>query len=215
VLDQGLGQPATLGPVEAADLTIGEVARRTGLSVHALRLYEREGLMAGEVRRDERGRRVYSAWDVEWLDNCVKFRTSGMPLATIARLAQLVREGTGNEVRRLELLREHRRHIIAQIEQLRDCLDLIDGKVTSYERHLAAGGTGEPWQQPPRTTTRTPSRAGVHGHLDQPGRDGRWSPVTERAARGTRPFDAGSRGTRRGAGDAEEMEKSTRDHRDP
>ncbi|TNH31742.1 MerR family transcriptional regulator [Micromonospora orduensis] len=134
------------------DLSIGQVAQRTGLSVHTLRLYERRGLLASDVRRDASGRRVYSAWDVEWLANCVRFRASGMPLTTIGRLAQLVREGDGNEVERLQLLREHRHRVTEQLAQLRDCLDLIDTKVTSYERHLAAGATGDPWQQQPPST---------------------------------------------------------------
>ncbi|WP_213455170.1 MerR family DNA-binding protein [Rhizomonospora bruguierae] len=68
-----------------------------------------------------------------------------MPLAEIARLARLVREGGGNERERLAVLREHRRRVTEQIARLRDCLDLVDAKVTSYERHLAAGGSGEPW----------------------------------------------------------------------
>ncbi|WP_369183010.1 MerR family DNA-binding transcriptional regulator [Streptomyces sp. Y1] len=41
------------------DLSIGEVAQRSGLSVHALRFYEREGLFANPVRRLANGRRVY------------------------------------------------------------------------------------------------------------------------------------------------------------
>ncbi|GAB3883209.1 MerR family transcriptional regulator [Microbispora bryophytorum] len=131
--------------METADLSIGEVARRTGLSVHTLRLYEREGLLAGEVRRDEKGRRLYSEWDVEWLANCVKFRSSGMPLATISRLAQLVREGTGNEAERLELLCEHQHRIADQLAQLHACLDLINNKVAAYQRHLAIGASGDPW----------------------------------------------------------------------
>jgi DNA-binding transcriptional MerR regulator len=131
-------------------LSIGQVAQRTGLSVHTLRLYERAGILAGDVRRDRSGRRVYSAWDVEWLGNCVRFRASGMPLATIARLARLVREGTGNETERLELLRAHQDHIGRQLAQLHDCLTLIDTKVAAYEQHLAAGAAGDPWQAPAR-----------------------------------------------------------------
>ena len=130
-------------------MSIGQVAQRTGLSVHTLRLYEREGLLASEVRRDGSGRRVYSAWDVEWLANCVKFRASGMPLATIGRLAELVRAGSGNEAERLELLREHQRHITEQVAQLADCLELVNAKVASYEHHLAVGASGDPWQQQP------------------------------------------------------------------
>ncbi|WP_433317362.1 MerR family transcriptional regulator [Micromonospora sp. CA-269861] len=131
-------------------LSIGQVAQRTGLSVHTLRLYEREGLLASEVRRDGSGRRVYSAWDVEWLANCVKFRATGMPLATIGRLAQLVREGSGNEAERLTLLREHQFRITEQLTRLHDCLELINVKVASYEHHLAVGASGDPWQQQPQ-----------------------------------------------------------------
>ncbi|MGW0502866.1 MerR family transcriptional regulator [Micromonospora sp. NPDC003241] len=126
-------------------LSIGQVAQRTGLSVHTLRLYEREGLLGGEVQRDRSGRRVYSTWDVEWLTNCVKFRTSGMPLTTIRRLAELVRAGSGNEAERLTLLREHQHQVTEQLARLHDCLQLIDTKVASYERHLAAGASGDPW----------------------------------------------------------------------
>lgn len=132
------------------------MAQRTGLSVHTLRLYEREGLLAGEVQRDGSRRRVYSAWDVEWLANCVKFRASGMPLGTISRLAQLVREGNGNEAERLELLRDHQRHITAQLAQLRDCLELVNAKVAMYEQHLAAGAVGDPWQQQPQPAPKEP-----------------------------------------------------------
>jgi DNA-binding transcriptional MerR regulator len=126
-------------------LSIGEVAKQTGLSVHALRLYEREGLLASTVGRTTSGRRVYTSWDVDWLSNCIKFRASGMSLANIRRLAELVRRGTGNETQRLEVLREHRTHVVAKIDQLRDCLELIDHKIASYEQHLAAHGSGDPW----------------------------------------------------------------------
>ncbi|NYH40429.1 DNA-binding transcriptional MerR regulator [Micromonospora jinlongensis] len=149
---------ATVDAVADGGLSIGQVAQRTGLSVHTLRLYERAGLLAGDVRRDGSGRRVYSAWDVEWLAHCVKFRASGMPLTTISRLAQLVREGIGNEAERLDLLREHRRHITEQLARLRDCLELVDVKVASYEQHLTAGGSGDPWQQ-----QHPVDRAGPHG----------------------------------------------------
>lgn len=128
---------------------IGEVARRTGLSVHTLRLYERAGVLAGPVQRDAAGRRLYSEWDVAWLSNCVLFRASGMPLAALAELARLVGEGPGNEADRLDLLRAHRQRVREQMTQLTDCLTLIDTKVAAYEKHLTAGATGDPWQPSP------------------------------------------------------------------
>jgi len=130
-------------------LGIGEVAVRTGLSVHALRFYEREGLLATPVYRDAGGRRVYSEWDLEWLELCTKLRESGMPVAAIRRYAELVREGDGNEKDRLGLLREHRDRIVVQLTALRACLDVITFKVALYEDRLASGPAADPLYTPP------------------------------------------------------------------
>ncbi len=135
--------------MRSTGVSIGQASRRTGLSVHTLRLYERAGVLAGAVQRDAAGRRVYSEWDVAWLGNCVLFRASGMPLATLAELARLVGAGSGNEADRLELLHAHRKRVREQLTQLTDCLTLIDAKVAAYEEHLAAGATGDPWQPLP------------------------------------------------------------------
>jgi DNA-binding transcriptional MerR regulator len=117
----------------AASLSIGEVAERTGLSVHALRFYEREGLFAGPVRREPGGRRVYTEDDVDWLTVCVILRASSMPIPVIRRYTELVREGSGNERERLAIMREHRAEVTARIERLTECLDLINYKVGVYE----------------------------------------------------------------------------------
>ena len=136
-----------------ASLSIGQVAERTGLSVHALRFYEREGILADPVRRELNGRRVYSEGDVDWLTMCIKFRASGMPLAMIRRYTDLVRQGAGNEEDRLALLREHQRHVTAQIRELTDCLDVISYKVGLYEEHLARGTADRLWTTPSTTGT--------------------------------------------------------------
>jgi DNA-binding transcriptional MerR regulator len=118
-------------------LSIGQVAERTGLSVHALRFYEREGIFADPVGRGANGHRIYSEDHLEWLDTCTNLRASGMPLAEIRRYAELIREGSGNERERLSLLRRHRERVSAQIGELNACLDLISWKVGAYEDRLA------------------------------------------------------------------------------
>jgi DNA-binding transcriptional MerR regulator len=135
----------------ARELSIGQVAERTGLSVHTLRLYEREGLLTSAVRRNSSGHRVYGELDVEWLSYCTKFRASGMPLAMIRRFAELVREGPGNEDERLAILRQHQQQVISRIAELSDCLDVINHKVAVYEEHLAQGTAHDLWStQAPR-----------------------------------------------------------------
>ncbi|MCX6405752.1 MAG: MerR family transcriptional regulator [Propionibacteriales bacterium] len=125
--------------------TIGEVAARTGLSVHALRYYERQDLLVGPVGRTSGGRRAYTAVDVEWLHHCVKLRESGMPLADLTRLAALVRRGPGNEGERLEILEEHLRRVKAQIRALEDSRALIEWKVDVYSDQLRAGSAVGLW----------------------------------------------------------------------
>lgn len=123
-------------------LSIGQVAGRTGLSVHALRFYEHEGLFVNPVRRGPGGRRVYSEDDVDWLTVCVFLRTSGMPLPALRRYTDLVREGAGNEEARLTLMREHHEDVTVQIGRLTRCLDLIGHKVGVYEDLVDEGGAG-------------------------------------------------------------------------
>jgi DNA-binding transcriptional MerR regulator len=122
------------------ELGIGDVARLTGLTVHALRFYEREGvLLSQHVARGTGGHRRYSPQDVNWLRICIKLRASGMPLAKIRRYAELVREGPGNEQQRLELLREQQQHVENQLAELDECLRIIRRKVGVYEQSLADG----------------------------------------------------------------------------
>jgi len=120
----------------AEGMSIGQVADRTGLSVHALRFYEREGILPNPVRRGPGGRRVYSEDDLEWLDLCIMLRSSGMPLPAIRQYTDLVRQGAGNEKERLALLRQHQDNVTAQINQLNECLDVINFKINGYEEDL-------------------------------------------------------------------------------
>ncbi|MBL1105459.1 MerR family transcriptional regulator [Streptomyces sp. 5-8] len=137
------------------DLSIGEVAERSGLSVHALRFYEREGLFANPVRRLPNGRRIYHEEDLEWLAICTKLRSSGMSLAMIRQYVELVRQGPGNELERLELLRRHESDVEAQIGELREALDVMRHKVRIYEDHVARGEADRLWNPSHRDAART------------------------------------------------------------
>ena len=114
--------------------------------MHALRFYEREGLMLSRhVARGTGGHRRYTPMDVKWLVLCIKLRASGMPLAKIRRFAELVREGPGNESERLDLLREQQRHVEDQLAELEECRQIISRKVGVYEQHLAEGTAQDVW----------------------------------------------------------------------
>ncbi|GGU38665.1 MerR family transcriptional regulator [Lentzea flava] len=117
-------------------MSIGQVAERTGLSVHALRFYEKEGILANQVHRGPGGRRVYTQQDVDWLRMCIMLRMSGMPVPEIRRYTELVRQGDGNELQRLDILKEHQERVRQQMAQLQECMDLITYKVGKYEDYI-------------------------------------------------------------------------------
>jgi DNA-binding transcriptional MerR regulator len=129
-------------------MSIGQVAERTGLSFHALRFYEREGILANPVERALNGRRIYTEDDVVWLSMCITLRSSGMPLPAIREYAGLVRQGPGNEKERLAILRQHQERVRAQMADLTESLDLISYKVKIYEERLAEGTADRLWSAP-------------------------------------------------------------------
>ena len=119
-------------------LSIAEAADLTGLSADTLRYYERDGLMLRPVPRSGSGHRQYAERDVAWIRLITKLRSTGMPIRDVRRYADLVRAGDGNEAERLELLRAHRRTVLARLAEVQDHLGAIDYKIGLYENRVAA-----------------------------------------------------------------------------
>ena len=131
------------------EMSIGDVAVQTGISIDSLRYFEREELLVHEVARSAGGRRVYSESDVSWLKLCNRFRDSGMPIATIREFAALVRSGPGNEKERLSLLQSHEELIRSRIAAMQENLNVIHDKVSAYERHVREGTVVGVWEPEP------------------------------------------------------------------
>ena len=115
--------------------TIGEAAEKCGLSQHTLRWYERIGLL-DPVDRGGDGRRRFSDGDLDWLSLLTKLRATGMPVREMLRYAELVRSGAGHQ-ERVELLRRHREQVRRDLAAQRECLKLLDSKITYYDSCLA------------------------------------------------------------------------------
>jgi DNA-binding transcriptional MerR regulator len=126
-------------------LSIAEAARRTGVSVHTLRYYERAGLVVTQVDRTAGGRRRYHKLDLDWITVCTRLRATGMPIKTIRHYAELVSAGPGNEQERLALLEDHRADVTAKLAELQESLKLIDHKIDVYRGRLAAGDADQLW----------------------------------------------------------------------
>ena len=142
-------ESGTAGSGPEAGLSIAEAARRTGVSVHTLRYYERAGLVVTNVGRTASGRRRYHQLDLDWIHVCTRLRATGMPIKAIRRYADLVSAGHGNEQERLALLEAHRAEVIAKVAELQDNLELIDHKIDVYRGRLAAGDADRLWAPGP------------------------------------------------------------------
>jgi DNA-binding transcriptional MerR regulator len=129
-------------PLPASGLSIAEAARRTGVSAHTLRYYERAGLVVTSVDRTAGGRRRYHRLDLEWILVCTRLRATGR---TIRRYAELVAAGRGNEQDRLALLEAHRAEVRAKLAEIQENLELIDHKIDVYRGRLAAGDADTLW----------------------------------------------------------------------
>ncbi|MEV6867768.1 MerR family transcriptional regulator [Streptosporangium subroseum] len=73
-------------------LPISAAAAACGLSIDALRYYEREGLTLAPADRAPSGRRRYFERDLSWLTGLVMLRRIGMPIRDIRAFAQVCRE---------------------------------------------------------------------------------------------------------------------------
>jgi DNA-binding transcriptional MerR regulator len=141
----GAAKPKAKRSVPAEGVTIAEAARRTGVSAHTLRYYERAGLVVSPVDRTSGGRRRYRELDLKWIIICTKLRATGMPIRGLRRYAELVAAGPGNEDDRLALLEAHRTDVLARLAEIQENLKIIDHKIDVYRGSLAAGDADRLW----------------------------------------------------------------------
>ena len=121
-----------------SDLHIGDVASRTGRSVHTIRWYERQGLIPG-VCRDAGGRRLYSDYHVGWLDLMERLRSTGMSIREMREYTKLAQQGSAALAQRHALLRAHQARVMQNIQRWTDALALIDAKIEFYDEWIEGG----------------------------------------------------------------------------
>ena len=114
--------------------TIGEVAEKTGVSVHTLRYYERIGLMM-PVGRAPSGHRRYGADELRWVELLRRLQASGMPIRRMLEFARLMRRGDVDG--RRALLDDHRIELEAKVAELQLTLRTVRAKIANYDRAIA------------------------------------------------------------------------------
>jgi DNA-binding transcriptional MerR regulator len=128
---------------------IGELATRTGRTVHAIRWYETQGLVPS-VARDEGGRRLYVELHVGWLDLMERLRRTGMSIAEMREYTALAVQGKVTLRQRRDMLAAHRERVTQTIAEWKRALSLVDRKIGFYDEWMASG------RRPPLVPAETP-----------------------------------------------------------
>jgi len=114
------------------DTDIRQVAARTGLSVHTLRYYERNGLLE-PVNRGSNGHRRYSAADIARIEFLTRLRATGMPIRQMHQFATLLREKPEAISDRRAILEAHELEVQKRIAELQQNLKVIQWKIQHYQ----------------------------------------------------------------------------------
>ncbi len=115
--------------------SIQDVSKKTGLSAHTLRYYEKEGLLSN-VERTAGGFRQYTDEDLEALGLICCLKNTGMSLQEITRFVTLTHEGDQTLKDRVEMLREHRESVITRIEEMQKYLEKVTWKLNFFSEKL-------------------------------------------------------------------------------
>ena len=115
------------GDDQRDELTVGEVAQLSGVTVRTLHHYDGIGLLV-PGGRSRAGYRLYTRSDVERLQEILFYRELGVGLAQIREVLG------GSERDRLTTLRSQRRQLVQRRSRLNELLEAIDRAIRSEEK---------------------------------------------------------------------------------
>jgi DNA-binding transcriptional MerR regulator len=106
-------------------LRIGELAKRTGVSVQTLRFYEAEGLL-GPVRRTAARYRLYDEGSIERVEYIRRTQQAGATLADIRQAVEWRKRGTENCRSWMPVLLKRQKECEAKLAEIRTKLAALN-----------------------------------------------------------------------------------------
>lgn len=117
-------------------MRIGELEKRTGVGRHALRYYEREGLLVG-VRRGPSNYRDYAEEAVRQVELVRQLQSLGFSLTEIRQVLEAMRAGSIDCADGARLMAEKRAKVDQQIANLRKVSKLLATEQKRLEQSAA------------------------------------------------------------------------------
>jgi len=108
------------------------VVENLNVSAKTLRFYEEQGILPN-ISRDEKGRRVYSEQQIDWISFIRCLKETGMPLSKIKEYKELYETGNTTFSQREELLIQHKLEVQKKIDESVKHLEEINYKLAMYE----------------------------------------------------------------------------------
>ena len=122
--------------------SISALARKTGLSIHTLRFYEKEGLLR-HVERSDSGRRLYGEASLGCLLGVLCLKQAGMTLPQIKIFFDETVKGATSLSSRAEMIQEARSQLEEKMQDIKRGLDLIDFFLDGTKRAAQAAREGK------------------------------------------------------------------------
>ncbi len=120
------------------ECSIGEAAKRIGISASALRYYDKEGLLP-DVKRSIGGVRVFSDADFRWLHLIDCMKKAGMSIAEIKEYLFFMKQGDETIPARLALFKKRKDKLEEQIKGLEDTKKVLEYKIWFYQKAKELG----------------------------------------------------------------------------
>lgn len=118
--------------------SIGEVAQMMGLTVEAIRYYDRAGLLPF-VKRDSGGRRRFTDDNIQLMQMILDLKRAGVPIKDIAYFVSWRLDGDNSLGERYDFLAQHETVLVDQIAQLESSLAYLRFKKWYYKTAADAG----------------------------------------------------------------------------
>ena len=122
--------------------SISALARKTGLSVHTLRYYEKAGIIR-HVERTPSGRRVYGEDSVACRIGALCLKQARVTLAQIKEFFDATVKGEATLTHRLEIMNEARNNLINMQESVNRSLKLVNFFIEGTKSAVEALKNGE------------------------------------------------------------------------
>ena len=123
---------------------IREIGQIFDVPSSTLRYYEELGILP-EVKRDEHKQRVYTDEHIDRLQAITCFKRTGLPMSKIHDFFEYAENLRDNIDKVVDMMENHEKYIVDQMEKMQQDLDHIRQKVRFYNGIKKAIEKDEPW----------------------------------------------------------------------